>query len=881
MPRTRRDRPRTRKRRTATARGPWAALVLVGIALGALIEGAVPAAMAPPHAAPRDPGPEPAVAGGNSLGPTPTPDASTAEWFNATAGPQPSPRVGAAMGYDEGLGGALLVDGTQYGGAHRLLNDTWEYVDGLWTNLTPSAGPPPPATAAASLTYDLTDGYMILIGGTDGQSHFREDVWAFRDSRWTQISRLPMELQNQTVSAVYDSSDGYVLVVGCSLLPGFSPVFSWTGVSWSDRTTASSPSDCTGTLIDDPALHGVLLFGGHAAYVRPVSTTWLYSAGNWTNVTTQLGNLPGQGDVNAVQSGVGCYDAENGQALLVLGGYASPAAALTYALSANSSALNSGWSNISAPPRPASILGPGFAYDAPNGECVLEDGIASSTWALNAEPFISGLSASATPDPVDPNVTLALQATWTGGIPPFQYSWEFGDGSPTSANGSHEYVTVGSYVVNLTLEDVDNHSARASVTVEVESYPVTPAYAVPNPTDVGTVTGFYPGSTGATGVLYGSWSFGDGAGSGLPTTSHTYSVPGNFTVTATLYDNRGRWLNETFVEDVHPRLAVTILADLAAPARNQTVTFLADVYGGTAPFEYRWSFGDGSVGTGARNATHTYTSGGPFTLTVNVSDALGALANASRWIVLVLNVTISANWSLGGLGLDVGFTTVVRGGVPAYSYRWNFGDGGTDGSADPSHTYESWGNFTARLIVTDSNGSLAAATWPVTVSGGTGPLRASIVAYPPIVPPEGSTFLSAWAEGGTGGYEIDWATPGLNCVASGLLNQTCSSNGPGTYAVSVIVTDEGGSSVNDTVAVVFEAPTIPVGPSAPEPPASLSPTVRSWEIGAFVVATLLFGTFLVLSILSAIGVVTGRRPPRRGPPPRTTDGLEFPELPEE
>ncbi|TDE55708.1 carbohydrate-binding protein [Nonomuraea mesophila] len=51
----------------------------------------------------------------------------------------------------------------------------------------------------------------------------------------------------------------------------------------------------------------------------------------------------------------------------------------------------------------------------------------------------------------------------------------------------------------------------------------------------------------------------------------------------------------------------------------------------------------------------------------------------------------------------------------AITYAWDFGDGGTSTSANPSHTYQANGTFTARLTVRDSGGKTGSVTLPVVV----------------------------------------------------------------------------------------------------------------------------------------------------------------------
>jgi hypothetical protein len=76
------------------------------------------------------------------------------------------------------------------------------------------------------------------------------------------------------------------------------------------------------------------------------------------------------------------------------------------------------------------------------------------------------------------------------------------------------------------------------------------------------------------------------------------------------------------------------------------------------------------------------------------------------------------------------FITPPSGGVPPYTVAWNFGDGGAGAGSTASHPYMSTGNFTATATVTDSAGTSAKASFPVSIRSVTGRWTASFSGVP-------------------------------------------------------------------------------------------------------------------------------------------------------
>ena len=66
----------------------------------------------------------------------------------------------------------------------------------------------------------------------------------------------------------------------------------------------------------------------------------------------------------------------------------------------------------------------------------------------------------------------------------------------------------------------------------------------------------------------------------------------------------------------------------------------------------------------------------------------------------------AACFSVTNNGHTVGQATVfVNESVDANSYKWYFGDGNSSSAYEPTHTYQSAGTYTVRLIVTGAGGT--------------------------------------------------------------------------------------------------------------------------------------------------------------------------------
>ncbi|HSQ79169.1 MAG TPA: PKD domain-containing protein [Candidatus Bathyarchaeia archaeon] len=100
----------------------------------------------------------------------------------------------------------------------------------------------------------------------------------------------------------------------------------------------------------------------------------------------------------------------------------------------------------------------------------------------------------------------------------------------------------------------------------------------------------------------------------------------------------------TDTDTITPPVVTTILNAnvVAMPTTGRApfpVTFAAVVAGGTPPYTYRWTFGDGGTST-EPNPTHTYELGGIFRASLTVTDAKATVTSSSSTITVRTKVDI-------------------------------------------------------------------------------------------------------------------------------------------------------------------------------------------------------------------------------------------------
>jgi PKD repeat protein len=286
-------------------------------------------------------------------------------------------------------------------------------------------------------------------------------------------------------------------------------------------------------------------------------------------------------------------------------------------------------------------------------------------------------------------------------------SWTFGDGGTSTAqNPSHQYSSTGTYTVTLTVTGPGgtDTETKTGYIVVTEAPPIANFSGTPTTGYRPLTVQFTDGSSGS--ITSRSWTFGDGGTSTAQNPSHQYSSTGTYTVTLTVTGPGG-----TDTETKTGYIVVTEAPPVAnfsgAPTSGYmplTVNFL-DVSAGNIT-NWSWNFGDGGTST-AQNPSHTYNATGTYTVSLTVTGPGGTDTETKTGYIHVSSAPplakFNADKTSGFNPLTVHFTDESTGNITGWS--WNFGDGGSSSSQNPSHIYSSTGCFDVSLAVTGPEGT--------------------------------------------------------------------------------------------------------------------------------------------------------------------------------
>ncbi len=310
------------------------------------------------------------------------------------------------------------------------------------------------------------------------------------------------------------------------------------------------------------------------------------------------------------------------------------------------------------------------------------------------------------------------------------------------------------------------------------------------------------GSTDDGTITAWAWTFGDSGTATGSTTSHIYATANTFTVTLTVTDNTGQTNSTsqsvTTTPDDPPH------ASFYVGCTGFTCTADAEASGDDGGIvNYTWNWGDGqttSGGSSASESSHTYAAAGTYTITLTVRDAVNQTATDVHSVTVGQPPVASFLISCEGRRCDVNASaSTAAAGIASYTWNWDDETPTTTTTVPTTFHVYAWNDtFIVTLTVTDNNGATALTTRTV-----------NVLDYPPtaqfyVVCNALTCTADSEASGddfGIVNYHWTWGDGQTTTGGSAVSAPSHTYAAPGTYTITLVVTDGAGQTAEYTQTV--------------------------------------------------------------------------------
>ena len=313
-------------------------------------------------------------------------------------------------------------------------------------------------------------------------------------------------------------------------------------------------------------------------------------------------------------------------------------------------------------------------------------------------------------------------------------SWQIGAGAPFEGEASFDTTLFvnGNYNVTLSITDINNcvtsvtKNGLIKVVGSVNNFSVTNNGGCAN-TQI-TINDL---STPAGTIVNWNFNYGDGQTQAFtaPPFIHIYNQVGTYTIKLTTTDNLG-------CTDTTTKIAVAAVTKPFVNFGAKDTLYCPGLpiqFGDTSigvNLSYQWFFGDGATATGT-NPTHAYPNvDSVYNVQVIATDANGCIDSLTRinYIRIVGPKPLFSVIDTSSICPPLE-TKFFSNALDYDSLYWNFGDGNTSTLPITSNFYNTYGTYTARLIVRGYGGCMDSAAVNINVYN---PVSASIFTYGPL-----------------------------------------------------------------------------------------------------------------------------------------------------
>ncbi|SEI72848.1 PKD repeat-containing protein, partial [Cyclobacterium xiamenense] len=235
--------------------------------------------------------------------------------------------------------------------------------------------------------------------------------------------------------------------------------------------------------------------------------------------------------------------------------------------------------------------------------------------------------------------------------------------------------------------------------------------------------------------------------------------------------------------------------------------------------QYSATLADGSAlpgwlnisGQGVLSGTVPANEENNYQLSVTATDLNGLTADAQ--MNLLINkapvVVLEASVTEGRVPLTVEFSSensTDEGEIVAT--EWDFGDGTTSELPNPTHTFTSIGEYTVELTLTDDRGLTSSATQLINVVDLQEPIAVATADVQQGIAPLTIQFDASESE--ANGIIVSYAWDFGDDNSSTLVSPVHTFTAPGTYTVTLLVTDDAGDTAETTLTITVQENLPPV-----------------------------------------------------------------------
>lgn len=287
----------------------------------------------------------------------------------------------------------------------------------------------------------------------------------------------------------------------------------------------------------------------------------------------------------------------------------------------------------------------------------------------------------------------------TSGPGTLTYQWDFGNSTnSTNQNPSTTYAAAGTYTVRLiaTSQYGCNNTIQRDIVINGAGTSITS----PDTVCLNTVVNFQ--NTSSITPVSTVWDFGNGRGSNRFNDTSSFTSPGTYLIK--IVNTYADCVDSAFKNlVVLPDPSVDFTAPTVTSCKAPFTVNFQDL--STGAVSWNWDFGDGGIST-QQNPSHIYSSTGQFDVRLRITNSNGCTntVTKSSFVRIVRPTVRVTNAPNGGCApfnySPIADVTAIDG---IASYFWDFGDGFTSTSPNPSHSY-ALGNYTLKLVITTIGG---------------------------------------------------------------------------------------------------------------------------------------------------------------------------------